>query len=51
VRDLAQFGTAIEPVVTITDEQLLILFKDRPIALVRVGTDVRLVMPNSDVID
>ena len=50
-QDVAQFGTGSEPVATITDEQLLNLFKDRPIALVRVGTDMRLVTPDTDGMD
>jgi hypothetical protein len=44
-QNVAQFITAFERVAIITDEQLLNLFKDRPIALVRVGTDMRLVTP------
>ena len=50
-QDVAQFGTGSEPVATITDEQLLNLFKDRPIALVRVGTDMRLVTPDTNGMD
>ena len=45
--DVALFETVLEPVAIITDEQLLNLFKDRPVALVRMGGDVRLVLPGS----
>ncbi len=43
--EFAQVETVLEPLVRVTDEQLLALFKDRPAALVRVGSDMRLVMP------
>ena len=51
VPGVAQFETVLEPVATVTDEQLLDLFKDRPIALVRMGNGVRLVTPDTDGID
>ena len=37
-----QFETGFEPIVMITDQQLLNLFKDRPVALVRIGGEARL---------
>jgi len=45
-RSATQFETALEPVATITDQQLLNLFKDRPVALVRIGGETRLLTPD-----
>src|SRR5687768_12111643 len=44
--EVAQIQTAMEAVATITDEQLLKLFKDRPVAIVRIGNEVRLMTPS-----
>jgi hypothetical protein len=45
-RSATQFETALEPVATITDQQLLNLFKDQPVALVRIGGEARLLTPD-----
>jgi hypothetical protein len=39
-----QFETGLEPIATITDQQLLNLFKDRPVALVRIEGEMRLLI-------
>jgi hypothetical protein len=48
VPGVSQIETLRESVATITDQQLLNLFRDRPVALVRMGSEVRLVTPGND---